>query len=227
MKHLQSVTTAITFILSINVNAAPVTLEFTGGFTSYSTIPTTAYSETLASEFTSGDTITVSYTYESTQLPSDPDQFDNTFYNISNISIDYGAYSASSNRTSSASIRVQNNAVSYDRYSLVTHIGYGLDGDILSLGEEPDVFTIDNFNLNLIDSSKSVLSSSLLPTPFPDVNAFDSKYMSIRLKDTNNDFHFLRWSVDSVTTVPVPAALWLFGSGLLGLIGVARRKALA
>ena len=28
----------------------------------------------------------------------------------------------------------------------------------------------------------------------------------------------------SVTTVPIPAAVWLFGSGLLGLIGVARRK---
>jgi hypothetical protein len=26
-------------------------------------------------------------------------------------------------------------------------------------------------------------------------------------------------------TVPMPAAIWLFGSGLLGLIGVARRKA--
>ena len=31
--------------------------------------------------------------------------------------------------------------------------------------------------------------------------------------------HFL------VKAVPVPAAVWLFGSGLLGLIGVARRKA--
>lgn len=28
-----------------------------------------------------------------------------------------------------------------------------------------------------------------------------------------------------VTTVPMPAAVWLFGSGLIGLIGVARRKA--
>jgi len=28
----------------------------------------------------------------------------------------------------------------------------------------------------------------------------------------------------SVTAVPVPAAVWLFGSGLLGLVGVARRK---
>jgi hypothetical protein len=38
-------------------------------------------------------------------------------------------------------------------------------------------------------------------------------------------------SVDTFTlnvgAVPVPAAVWLFGSGLLGLVGVARRKARA
>ena len=28
----------------------------------------------------------------------------------------------------------------------------------------------------------------------------------------------------SVSTVPIPAAVWLFGSGLLGLVGMARRK---
>ena len=31
-------------------------------------------------------------------------------------------------------------------------------------------------------------------------------------------------TINSVTTVPLPAALWLFGSGLLGMIGIARRK---
>jgi hypothetical protein len=29
----------------------------------------------------------------------------------------------------------------------------------------------------------------------------------------------------SIAAVPVPAAVWLFGSGLIGLVGVARRKA--
>jgi hypothetical protein len=38
----------------------------------------------------------------------------------------------------------------------------------------------------------------------------------------NNNTWTLRSSV-----VPVPPALWLFGSGLLGLIGVARRKSAA
>lgn len=37
------------------------------------------------------------------------------------------------------------------------------------------------------------------------------------------------WAVRSgdVSTAPVPAAVWLFGSGLIGLIGVAGRKSLA
>ncbi len=38
--------------------------------------------------------------------------------------------------------------------------------------------------------------------------------------------HFSAWAVQSgdVSAVPVPAAVWLFGCGLLSLIGVARRK---
>jgi hypothetical protein len=32
------------------------------------------------------------------------------------------------------------------------------------------------------------------------------------------------WELISYSVVPVPAAVWLFGSGLIGLIGVARRK---
>jgi len=33
------------------------------------------------------------------------------------------------------------------------------------------------------------------------------------------------WSITRVAAVPVPAAVWLFASGLVGLIGLARRKA--
>lgn len=32
-------------------------------------------------------------------------------------------------------------------------------------------------------------------------------------------------AVDVITAVPVPAAAWLFGSGLIGLVGIARRRA--
>lgn len=38
--------------------------------------------------------------------------------------------------------------------------------------------------------------------------------------------NFYAWAVHSgdVSAVPIPAAVWLFGSGLIGLIGLARRK---
>ena len=37
--------------------------------------------------------------------------------------------------------------------------------------------------------------------------------------------NLLAWAIMAdVTTVPLPAAVWLFGSGLLGLVGIARRK---
>jgi len=41
--------------------------------------------------------------------------------------------------------------------------------------------------------------------------------------NTTNPYQFYIETMD-VTAVPVPAAAWLFASGLLGLVGIARRK---
>lgn len=50
---------------------------------------------------------------------------------------------------------------------------------------------------------------------------------SVWVQDINNSVTLTGLSnvTYSVTSVPVPAAAWLLGSGLLGLVGVARRKA--
>ena len=52
-------------------------------------------------------------------------------------------------------------------------------------------------------------------------------YMSSGLQaDNYKTSSFFGWAVQTgdVSAVPVPAAAWLFGSGLLGLVGAARRK---
>jgi hypothetical protein len=62
----------------------------------------------------------------------------------------------------------------------------------------------------------------LLFTPGTPGAAPDSLLSSINCAEcgtTDNDY--LVWKG---TVVPVPAAVWLFGSGLLGLVGIARRK---
>ena len=41
--------------------------------------------------------------------------------------------------------------------------------------------------------------------------------------DVDEDWHGIQIGIGS-SVVPVPAAVWLFGSGLIGLIGIARRK---
>lgn len=63
-----------------------------------------------------------------------------------------------------------------------------------------------------------------LPNPFP--VALGETWNQFRVFFDSNGIgaNYEITSVSSVTTVPVPAAAWLFGSGLLGLIGIARRK---
>jgi len=52
-----------------------------------------------------------------------------------------------------------------------------------------------------------------------------SKTFSITVQDLGNIGGTIDLALGgTLTTVPVPAAVWLFGSGLLGLVGIARRK---
>lgn len=62
-----------------------------------------------------------------------------------------------------------------------------------------------------------------------DADGFSSaELLELRGKDFQQVLLFADdFKIGVVSAVPVPAAAWLFGSGLLGLIGVARRKIIA
>ena len=61
-------------------------------------------------------------------------------------------------------------------------------------------------------------------TYFGTFGQFESTVLSAGAMDDNFNVVNSAWTNYSVAAVPVPAAVWLFGSGLLGLAGVARRK---
>ena len=60
-----------------------------------------------------------------------------------------------------------------------------------------------------------------------DVSAYTLEFAAICGADANcfSDYYIDNVVITAdIAPVPVPAAVWLFGSGLVGLVGVARRK---
>jgi len=100
--------------------------------------------------------------------------------------------------------------------------------DVLQIGSagiapSPDLngTLLQGITIDLVDSTQTTLSGEGLPL---NINLVDwtSKLLVIRSTESLN---LTFGSIDSlVSAVPVPAAVWLFGSGLLGLAGMARRK---
>ena len=82
-------------------------------------------------------------------------------------------------------------------------------------------FDLTSMNVDAIGTNFLVLSGNGL------FSSTDSG-----LDDTLGEWQFsantagvnFTWSSSSVAVVPVPPAVWLFGSGLMGIIGAARRK---
>lgn len=78
--------------------------------------------------------------------------------------------------------------------------------------------------------NQGISGSPMLDGPFPLMSAnFDVLSLTATGSSTNTitancTFVLGDTCAEVVAPVPVPAAVWLFGSGLLGLVGVARRK---
>lgn len=129
--------------------------------------------------------------------------------------------------------------IEWDASGLFNAINHGLQvGDVLS---GSDLY--NDANGNGVQDAGEFIMDITSATPYADtlqanllnpqgsapmaatansIGLIDGPFIGIRgLVDigSGNSMH-----VTSVSTVPVPAAVWLFGSGLIGLAGFARRK---
>ena len=76
-------------------------------------------------------------------------------------------------------------------------------------------------------TSSGAASFSLLVDDFNDITIDNDGLALFRVSMGGDGAYFESLSFTAnatISPVPIPAAIWLFGSGLLGLIGVARRK---
>lgn len=91
------------------------------------------------------------------------------------------------------------------------------------------ITTIHNANYNLFQNVQSSLywsGTEYAPnTDYEWIFYFNDGYQYLGNKAISTGMYALAVRPGDVAAVPVPAAVWLFGSGLLGLIGIARRKA--
>ena len=130
----------------------------------------------------------------------------------------------------SVSVATGNNATVSGAYSLGSTLGFQIsrsDGmafnaldffaayDIDGVSSVLTISGFKNGSLSQITTASFSNTATSIPVNFLDIDL-------LRIETPSIDV----FSIDNlvVTAVPVPPALWLFGSGLLGLVGIARRK---
>ena len=100
---------------------------------------------------------------------------------------------------------------------------YGIGGWIDDSGIAKVTFLLDGVNVN-VDRDGELISGWTFVGVI-DTDGFNSvEILELRGTDADQKLIFGDSFTIGVSAVPVPAAAWLFGSGLIGLTGIARRK---
>ncbi len=185
----------------------------------------------LFSQFSNADTIAVDTTYNFSGLIS------NTVSSGSllNGNIQNGDTFSGSLQYNKADVSSIHLDVSVNGFDFTPAVGQfvatnGVNTDVLTFSSNsiPD-FANTSYafvTLSFIDNTGTLLNNPV--TTLPDYNmlmGFDAVTLNIEQNGFNNS-GFTSYNLSgNVSAVPIPAAAWLFMSGLLGLVAVSRRKA--
>ena len=119
-------------------------------------------------------------------------------------------------------------ALAFSLYNLGNADRIGLDLDSVSANGDTSAFSSDLATFaNLAQGGSQAFVANLLTT---NVGAFSAQYL-LNLSDadfgassTRQNHQLTLNLIGNVTAVPLPGAVWLFGSAFMGLLGVSRRK---
>ena len=175
-----------------------------------------------AAPFQLGDPVSIVGYYDTTASDLNPDATGR--YHMISLNVTVGSYSAStSNPAALSMVVVDGESAGFGRDYLRVLSPFPYPGPAIA-GDPVLGYPLVGFELTMEDYTKTVFGNSLPPESF-DVGSFNSFFGQIIF----NDYYagpiasFGNFS-GSASVVPLPAAVWLFGTGLLGLGGFAKRR---
>jgi hypothetical protein len=193
---------------ALNATAATLRLDFSG---SVSIVPSG-----VASAFTLGDPVTGSYFIDTNTPDSNADSTIGQYIGApSSFTYQFGSYLATAAGGGPGdSVGVFDDSASGDRFQ--TNV-------VSPKGADVNGYFLTNLTLLLVDSTGSVFSNDSLPAGL-DIADFDVAQAQLIFQHATLPSANVFADLNSVSMVPVPPAVWLFGSGLIGLFGLSRRN---
>jgi hypothetical protein len=185
-------------VLATSSYAAPIVQEFTITFDSVDTAGIASFSDfSRFSSITSGSSVTGSITYDAELYTYDFIEATGESF-VGPVEVDL--------------------TIGTTTYTEVDDVDNGV------MSPYPDVVLIDD----VFSSFLFIVESSFLVDGLP-AWEFRVDGDTFSLGDTRVDYNelvtgFVTYPAPMVNAVPVPAAVWLFGSGLIGLVAVGRRN---
>lgn len=135
-----------------------------------------------------------------------------------NFDLQVGGYHATFNSGDGHTVTIRNgtgNGAGADRFL----VSAGVDGSTVRNGSgTPSVFTINLRGPNDIFTGPN---GDALPNPAPSVSSFTNRNVfRLQFGNGNGDGRAVIGRIDTLTAVPLPAGVVLFGVGLVALIGL-------
>ncbi|ULA68954.1 MAG: Maltoporin (maltose/maltodextrin high-affinity receptor, phage lambda receptor protein) [Nitrospira sp.] len=185
--------------------AGPITFNFTGAV---SAVFGGVYGG--ANGFSAAQPISAKFTFNSDIEDNNQGSSNIGRYNgvLQSLTVNVGTYQATFSPGTSF-IRVTDNGPAGDRYELVAN---GMIGDPVN------GFTPTTFRLQANDPTGNAFTSDSLPTVPPSLSSFASTQLRLVFGAAST-----RVQGALTSLVPLPAAVWLFGAGLIALVGLGSR----